>query len=213
VCLAGFGFPARNSKRLLLFDHIDRYFVRYSGLEHRVAVLLSEVGQPRTFVTITVVIALVLVLLGDYRAAATSVATVALSVFLVEKVLKPFFDHRFGDSATFPSGHTTVAFALAGAVALAARRDRPMGRRLPTPLRQMLVALVFVIAFAIGLAMVVLLFHFMSDVVAGIPLGLSVTGATALATDAVAARVQRSINVQPRPQPQRVVPQPTETVR
>lgn len=190
-CLAGFGFDARGSRRPVLFDRrADAFLLRPSGLDHRVAVVLSEVGDPKVFVVITVVITVALALLGDYRAAAATVAGVALALVLVEELLKPFFDRHLGGlpGPTFPSGHTTVSVALAATLVLAARDVRPLGRLLGPVLARLLGALAVVVACAIGLAMVVLRLHYMTDVVAGVPLGLAVAGATAASVDTVARR-------------------------
>ena len=145
ACLAGFGFAARNSSRPLLFDaSADRFLSQRSELWHRVAQRLAEVGDPKVFVTITVVVALALILVGDYRAAVAAVASVGLALILVEEVLKPFFDRRLPDlvGPTFPSGHSAVAVALAGAVAVAAGPSRPLGRLLGHFWRRLLVAIV-----------------------------------------------------------------------
>ncbi len=193
-CLAGFGFAVRNSTRPFLFDAtVDSFLLRTSGLEYRVAVILSEAGDPKIFVTITAVVALALILLRDYRAAVAAVVSVGVALVLVEDALKPFFDRHHGTwpgGPTFPSGHAAVALALAGAVTLAAAGDRPLGRLLGPVWRRLLMVVVLGIGCTIGIAMVVLQFHFMSDVVAGIPLGLAVSGCTAVALDAVAARWQ-----------------------
>jgi membrane-associated phospholipid phosphatase len=151
-----------------------------------VAVILSDCGDPRIFATVTVVIAVSLALLGDFRAAIAGVGTVVVGLVVVEEVLKPFFGRHLGDlpGPTFPSGHTTVAVALASAVMLAARGSRPLGQLLGPALRYVLVVLAAVVSLCIGLAMVVRQLHYMSDVVAGVPLGLAVTGCTATLVDA-----------------------------
>ncbi len=188
ACIAAVGFVVRHASRPILFDRwADAALVRSAGFEHRVAMLLSDVGQPRVFVTITAVVALALVLLGDYRAALAAVGSVGLALVVVEEVLKPFFDRRLGSlpGPTFPSGHTAVAMALAGAIGLAARRDRPLGRRLGPGARWPVTVFVLVGAGAIGLAMVALRLHYLTDVMAGVPLGLAIAGCTAVGVDAI----------------------------
>ena len=191
ACLAGFGFDARDASRPVLFDRrIDAFLARAPGFEHRAASVLSQFGSPRIFVMIALVVMLAFVFLGDLRAAGAVLATVAIGLFMVEDVLKPFFGRRLGDypAPTFPSGHTTVAVALAAVLALAARGTHPLGRLLGPVLRRLFIVVVLVVACAIGLAMVVLRLHYMSDVVAGVPLGLAVTGCTCLPLDAIARR-------------------------
>ena len=151
---------------------------------------LAEVGDPKVFVTITVVVALALILVGDYRAAVAAVASVGLALILVEEVLKPFFDRRLPDlvGPTFPSGHSAVAVALAGAVAVAAGPSCPLGRLLGHFWRRLLVAIVAIVSAGIGLAMVVQSSHYLTDVVTGVALGLSIAGCTAILVDVAAAR-------------------------
>jgi membrane-associated phospholipid phosphatase len=141
-------------------------------------------------VTVTALIALALIFIGDYRAAVAAVASVGVAAVVVEKVFKPFFGRHLGNLANggliFPSGHTVVPVALAGVVVLAAGGSRPMGRLLSRRWRGLLAAGVLILAFSIGLSEVVLQSHYLTDVVAGIPLGLAVSGATALLVDALA---------------------------
>lgn len=189
--LGGLGLAVRDSRRPLLFDSaVDGFLRRSSGTEYRLAGYLSDLGRPGTFVMITLAVALILLLVGDYRTALTAVVTVPFTLVLVEKILKPFFDRDLGSlpGATFPSGHAAVGAALGGAIILAAGRQRPLGQRIGPARRAGVVAAVLVVCAAIGLAMVVLQLHYMSDVVAGLPLGLSVTGGLALLLDALAAR-------------------------
>jgi len=191
ACLAGFGFAVRHSSDPVLFDRpVDAFLFQSSGLAYRVAVVLSHFEDAKIFVTITAVVAVALIFLRDYRAAVATLGSVGIAVVLVEHVLKPFFGRHHADltGATFPSGHATVAFALACAVMIAVRGDRPLGRLLGRALRYLLTAIVLIISSAIGVAMVILQFHYMSDVVAGVPLGLAITGCTAIFLDAVAGR-------------------------
>lgn len=189
LCLSGFGFAARAARGPLWLDSaVDGSLGRTSGPGYRLALLLSEVGHPRIFVMITAMVVLALLLGGDHRGALTAVVTVPVTLVLVERVLKPFFDRHLGSlpGATFPSGHTAVAAALGGAVILAAGAGRPLGGRLGPAGRYGLVATVLLVCCAIGLAMVVLQAHYLTDVLAGLPLGLSVSGSVALFLDTCA---------------------------
>lgn len=200
VCLSGFGFAARDSSRPLLLDSsVDAFLRHTSGWPRGLAELLNEVGNPMIFVTITAFVALTLVLLGDHRAALATVMSVAFAVFLVEAVLKPFFDRRLGSlpGPVFPSGHTAISVTLAGVVTLAAGADRPLAHFVWPAFRHLLVAIVLIASCAIGVAMIALQFHYMSDVVSAVPLGLSVSGVTALFLDAFAARWQKAMPIIP----------------
>lgn len=188
--LAGFGFDVRHTSGPVLFDRrVDASLIRREGRGFRLASILSQVGHPWIFVTITAAFAFVFILVRDYRAAAATVASVAIALVLVETVLKPFFDRHipFVTAPTFPSGHTAVAVALAGAVTLAARGGRPLGRRLG-PGRYLLMIFVLLVSCGVGLGMVVLQFHYMTDVVAGALFGLAVAGCTAVLLDEFAGR-------------------------
>jgi membrane-associated phospholipid phosphatase len=200
--LGGLGFDTRHSSRPVLFDRrVDAFLTRASGFDHRLAILLRELGDPKIFTAVTAVVAVVLILVGDYRGAAATVVSVGVGLVLVEEVLKPFFNRRLGDvpGPTFPSGHTTVAVALAGAVVLAARGDRPLGRLLGRALRYVLMAIVVAVSCAIGPAMVALQEHYITDVLAGFLLGLAVTGCTAAVLDTVATHGVRRLTPQPDP--------------
>jgi membrane-associated phospholipid phosphatase len=69
------------------------------------------------------------------------------------------FDHTRTAAGSFPSGHTTSAFALGGVLMLAS----------PNPLVR---AIVFLIAAAIGFSRVLSFRHWTSDVVASAAIGL-----------------------------------------
>jgi membrane-associated phospholipid phosphatase len=154
-------------------------------------------------VTVTALIALALIFIGDYRAAVAAVASVGVAAVLVEKVFKPFFGRHLGNLANggliFPSGHTVVPVALAGVVVLAAGGSRPMGRLVSRRWRGLLAAGVLILACSIGLSEVVLQSHYLTDVVAGIPLGLAVSGGAALLVDALANRLPAATYLQPCP--------------
>jgi membrane-associated phospholipid phosphatase len=179
----------------MLFDlSADSFLHRNSGVVGtRVALDLSNVGDPKAFLTVTAVIAFALIVVGDYRAAVAAVVSVGAALVLVEDLLKPFFDRHLDSlpkgGLIFPSGHTVVPLALAGVVALAASRSRPLGRRLGRIWRGVLVAVVLILSISMGLSQVVLRSHYLTDVVAGMPLGLAISGCTALLVDALADRL------------------------
>jgi len=200
--VAGFGFDARRSRRPVLFDRpVDAFLSGASGVGRQAAIVFYHFGDPKIFVSITAVVAVALVVLGDARAALNTVASVGLALVVVEQVLKPFFDRRLNHlpGPTFPSGHAAVAAALAGAVVLAAGGSRPLGRLLGAPWRGAVMALAIMVPCAVGTAMVALQFHYMSDVVVGVPLGLAIAGGTALSLDLIADRWRPAGNRSKRP--------------
>src|SRR5205823_12283913 len=68
-------------------------------------------------------------------------------------------------SASFPSGHTTIAFALAGAGAEELTQQHVPGRRFITPA-------LYATATGVGMARVYGRAHWASDVVAGAAIGM-----------------------------------------
>ncbi len=189
VSVASVGFATRHSTRSVLFDSAAaKFFVNSLRSYHGVELFLSHFGDPAVFLTITSIACVTLLILRDYRAAFAVVTSVAFARIAVEDVLKPFFDRHLagvGGGPTFPSGHTTIAFALAGTVILASGRARPLGHLLGVPLRLLFVTTVLAVSSAIGVAMISLHWHYATDVVVGVPLGLAIAGCMGILVDVV----------------------------
>jgi membrane-associated phospholipid phosphatase len=186
--LASVGFATRHSVRPVLFDVAVGNFLGHSLTSfQRVELFLSDFGNPFVFSTIAAIVCISFLLLRDYRATVAVGASVLFARIAVEDVLKPFFGrHLVGVAGgpTFPSGHTTIAFALAGVVILASRRSRPLGRLLGAPLRLLLVAVMLGASSAIGISMIALHWHYATDVIVSVPLGLAIAGCTGMGVDA-----------------------------
>jgi membrane-associated phospholipid phosphatase len=131
---------------------------------HELSYRLSDFGDPPTVVLITAVLAIVCLVRGRPRSALAVVALVG-ATSLSSELLKLLLSHPRYPSAihytlgpeALPSGHATAAMSLAMAGVLAA------------PRRGRLAAAIVgsVLALAVGAAVIVIQWHFPSDVIAG----------------------------------------------
>lgn len=151
-----------------------------------ISLVLNAVGGTLSMTLVTTAIVIVLLMLRRFRAAVSIGLTVALATALstVLKVLverpRPFEAVVAVNSNSFPSGHTTAAAALTVAIALL----------LPRVLTVVIAsAWILLMAFA----RTYLLVHWMSDVVAGAVLGLSV----AILVAGIVARVPSAVKNSP----------------
>jgi membrane-associated phospholipid phosphatase len=116
------------------------------------------------------------------------IATPAASA-LTELVLKPLVDRTIRGYLTYPSGHATSMFALAGTCAVLL--IDPAWPRVRTAVRLLLTALVLLLATTVALAMVARSSHYFTDVVAGAAIGIGMVLACALALDFLGRRRSR----------------------
>jgi membrane-associated phospholipid phosphatase len=154
-------------------------------LQH-VAFAFASLNQPAVLATVLAVI-LGLCAGGRSVRAAATLLTAVPATFLVCEELKLHSDryNSFG-IGTFPSGHTGVASVLATVIVLLAWRRGPLGRRLARPLA---VALMVVAAAAVGAvaaSMVILGAHYVTDTIAAVPIGVSITLVAARVLDSLA---------------------------
>ncbi len=138
---------------------------------------LTQLGSPTGVAVLSVLLAVLCLVVGHRRAVLLALAGPPLAGALTEYVLKPLIGGRAGDLYAFPGGdgHTTGAVAVAAVTALFLL---PAGAFTPLPrqLRRLLAVLAIVIASAVPLGLVVLRYHYATDVLAG----ASVAGATTL---------------------------------
>jgi membrane-associated phospholipid phosphatase len=166
-------------------DRLDRaidHWVRASlGWPPRLVSFLVEIGDPVPVTVITV--ALVVICLATRRWNGAVLAAVAgpAAALLTEALLKPLIDRTLRGMLSFPSGHTTGTFALAGVgLVLLAGPSRPP---LPAAARALLVLAGYLVATAVGVAMVDLGAHYFTDTVAGAAVGTAVVLVTAFGID------------------------------
>jgi len=126
-----------------------------------------------------VVLALLEIRRRDWFAAVLCITGPAFAAFLVEFVAKPTIDRRINNSLSFPSGHTTLVSALATLVVLLAYRvSGPRGAAAAAPPAVIVVT-------AVGLAVVQVGWHFLTDAVGGMALGTAAVLLVAAALSAV----------------------------
>lgn len=137
------------------------------------------------------IVALVLGCLVTRRWSGAVLAAVAplAAGALTEQVLKPLVGRTIYGSLSFPSGHATGMFALAG-VCLILLAD-PSVRRVPAAVRLLLAVVALLLAAAVAAAMVGLGMHYFTDTVGGAAVGTGMVLACALALDLAAGRARR----------------------
>jgi membrane-associated phospholipid phosphatase len=142
---------------------------------------LASLGTllPTTLMTV----ALVLACLAARRWSGALLAAVAepAASGLTEFVLKPAVDRTSHHWLSFPSGHATAMFALAGVCVILL--GNPPRRRLPGAVRLVLALAALLLAVAVAAAMVVLGEHYFTDAVAGAATGTGMALACALVLD------------------------------
>jgi undecaprenyl-diphosphatase len=120
------------------------------------------------------------------RAAVMLASGVILASALTEFALKPLIHRTYEGWLVFPSGHSTVVFALATGIALLlASQDRS---RLPSSMRAAAAIVAFVIACGCALGLVADQMHYFTDTIGGAATGIGVMLAVALLLDLAANR-------------------------
>jgi membrane-associated phospholipid phosphatase len=134
---------------------------------------------PVTLMTVALVLACVLTRRWS-GAILAAVATPAASA-LTEVALKPLVGRTIGGALSFPSGHATSTFALAGTCAVLLLD--PPGHRLPGAVRLVLASLALLAAAAVAIGMVARGSHYFTDAVGGTAVGTGMVLACALILD------------------------------
>ena len=137
---------------------------------------------------VTAALILACVLTRRWSGAVLTAVAVPAAVALAEFVLKPLIGRTMEGDLSFPSGHVTAVFALAGACAVLL--VDPPGRRVPGPARLLLALAALLAATAVGAAMVAEAAHYFTDVVGGAAVGTGVVLACALMLDALTTRLR-----------------------
>jgi undecaprenyl-diphosphatase len=170
--------PGRIDSRL---DHDIR---RRLAAHHHLLDRLVHLGDPATVVTLAVLLALWCALRRRWRGVALAVLGPAVSVVLTEVILKPLVGRHIGLAYSFPSGHTTGAFAIAVTAAVLLFGER--GLRLP--FRIALVVLSFGLAAGVAASVIGLGFHYTTDTIGGFCVALGAVLGVAMLIDVVAGR-------------------------
>jgi len=148
--------------------------------------LVSRIGGVPAVTLLTAVLAVACLAVRRLDGAVLAVCGVTLASALTEFVLKPLVHRTILGYLTYPSGHTTVLFALAAALAIVLLTPRS-GRSHPAVRIAAVAAAVFV-ASVVGLTMVGQQFHYFTDTVAGAAVGTGVVIGVAFLLDLRAAR-------------------------
>ncbi len=151
--------------------------LRFGGFWRPVVVL----GDPVPGTEMAVALLLLCLAARRWRGALLVAVAVPAAVALTELLLKPLIHRTFWGNLEFPSGHTTSVFTLATCCAVLLAR--PLRLRLPGALRALLATAAYLAAAAVAMAVVVLGFHYFTDTVAGVAVGVGTVLATALVLD------------------------------
>ncbi len=163
--------------------------------------VLTWLGDPVEVTLITIAAAAGCALARWWRGAVLALLATPVSSVLTEDVLKPVIGRTIGGEVitpgghivaggalSMPSGHTTAVFTLAtlAAVLLARARD---------PARYLVIVAAYVLAAAVAVAMIAQNFHYFTDAISGVAMGVGTVLTAALAIDTAAplvwARVRR----------------------
>ncbi|MFL6239744.1 MAG: phosphatase PAP2 family protein [Actinomycetes bacterium] len=145
---------------------------------------LVTLGSPGTVVTLVLFLTLISALRRRWRAALLSLLGPAVAVALTEIVLKPVVGRHIGHAFSFPSGHTTSAFAIAVTAAVLLFD----GRGVRDPLRILLIVLSLGLAAGVAAAVVGLGYHYTTDAIGGFCVALGSVLGVAIVIDVVAER-------------------------
>jgi membrane-associated phospholipid phosphatase len=145
---------------------------------------LVHLGDPQTVIAFVLLLAIVAGIRDRWRAVALVIVGTTVAVALTELILKPLVGRHIGQALSFPSGHTTGAFAIAIAAVVLLFADR--GVR--PPLRAVLIVLSLGLAAGVAAAVVGLGFHYTTDTVGGFCVALGSVLGVAVLIDYVADR-------------------------
>jgi membrane-associated phospholipid phosphatase len=172
---------------------VDRWFQRLFGLTSPVLTALTWLGDPIPVTLILVSIALGCAWARWWRGVALAVLAVPAASGLTEGILKPVIGRTIDGLLSLPSGHTTAVFSMAtlGAVLLANAPGQAPARRAARRAARLVTLAAYVLATAVAVAMVAQGFHYFTDTIAGVGVGVGTVLLAALLIDAVAARLAR----------------------
>lgn len=159
--------------------------------ERGLLLLLGRFADPWSIGAGGIGVALVAAVLRRPRAVLLALTAPVFSGALAEWVLKPLVGRTKGLDLAFPSGTTAGAFGLA--VTVCVLLAAPAGARHLARGWRVLIALgALGVASSIGVALVLLEWHYATDVIGGAATGISATLATAAAIDLLATALSVS---------------------
>jgi membrane-associated phospholipid phosphatase len=149
--------------------------------QHPWTLRLLALSDPLPLAAAVVALALACLLARRYRAAALVTVATPGAVAITELVLKPLVHRTLAGALSFPSGHATAVFALAGALVIVIA-GLP-GAVLPRAARVLLAAGAVGTAGAVAAGVVGIHAHYATDTVGGAAVGTAVVLTTALLLD------------------------------
>lgn len=158
---------------------------------------LTELGDPGPVTVMTAALALACAAVRRWRGAILAAVAAPVASGLTEDVLKPVIGRTLHGGLSFPSGHATATFALAGVCALLL--IDPPCRRVPGTVRLLLALLGLLLASAVAAALVAEDLHYFTDAVGGAAVGIGVVLACTLALDLVVSRARPGQTARPAP--------------
>ena len=144
--------------------------------------VLDWLGNVPTIAVMTTALVFACLVRRRYRGAALAAISVPVASMITERLLKPLVGRTSLGFLSFPSGHATGTFALAAVIMVLL-----MGAGVPRAVRLAATVTAFVVAVAVGAAMIALGFHYFTDAVAGAAVGTGTVLAAALALDLLLA--------------------------
>jgi membrane-associated phospholipid phosphatase len=147
-----------------------------------------RLGAPTSVAVAACALAAGCLALRARRAALLSLIGPPVAGTLAEYVLKPLIDRRHDGGLAFPSGHTTGACAVAVVLALLLLPDGALSVRLPGPVRAALWCVTGIYGAGVGLAVVVLRYHYATDAVGGAAVAVTIVLTLAWTVDRSADR-------------------------
>jgi membrane-associated phospholipid phosphatase len=151
---------------------------------------IGQVGGPIPAILLTCILVYCCLAMRRLRGAILVAASIIIASSLTEFVLKPLIHRTYVGDLSFPSGHTTGAFALVAAIVVLL--IDPPGTRMPASLRVVLAVLSLGAGGLVAVGLVAGRQHFFTDTIGGGALSITVTLSTALVIDRVAGRRARS---------------------
>ena len=159
--------------------------------------LIAGIGDPATVAVVTVALIVACLATRRWHGAVLVAVAVPLASALTELLLKPLVDRTMQGALSYPSGHSTGMFALAGVGAVLLTGPSRPG--MSAAARVLLTLVAYLAALAVAVALIGLCAHYFTDTVAGAAVGTAAVLATAVILD----RLSR-----PAPQPEPVAGQP-----
>jgi membrane-associated phospholipid phosphatase len=152
---------------------------------------LTQLGGPGGVAVLSALLGLGCLAARRRRAAVLALVGPPAAGVLTEYALKPLIGRRSGHVFAFPSGHTTGAVAVAAVIALLLLPSGPFAG-LPGQVRGALGVFAAGLASIVPLGLIVLRYHYATDVLAGGAIAIAAVLALALGLDAGARRWTRT---------------------